>query len=240
MATSWKPAYGAWWSGPRPTSSARACCWPAGLAALALCAVIASSLALTARAQGGAHAIMKQAEAAYNRGDYKEAAELFENAVKRGTGQSEGQAAARQYAPAEYSPDRRGQRSASRARQQYLDVLALDAGNKQALQGLMLLDTNAKQFAEAREWALKAIQADATNKGAYYTIGFIDWSMTYPDYAQRAAGCRHAAAGSRHHSGCGTAPEGPRRSTGRRSKTASACCRSPSNSTRTIPTRWPT
>lgn len=31
--------------------------------------------------------------------------------------------------------------------------------------------------------ALKAIQADATNKGAYYTAGFIDWVMTYPDYA---------------------------------------------------------
>jgi hypothetical protein len=28
-----------------------------------------------------------------------------------------------------------------------LDVLAADAGNKQALQGLMMLDTNTKQFA---------------------------------------------------------------------------------------------
>src|ERR1017187_1306135 len=53
-----------------------------GLAALALCAVIASSLALTARAQGGAYGLMKQGEAAYNRGDYKAAAELFANAVK--------------------------------------------------------------------------------------------------------------------------------------------------------------
>jgi TonB family protein len=30
---------------------------------------------------------------------------------------------------------------------------------------------------------LKAIQADATDKAAYYTIGFIDWALTYPDYA---------------------------------------------------------
>jgi TonB family protein len=81
---------------------------------------------------------------------------------------------------------------ASRARQQYLDVLALDAKNRQALQGLMLLDTNTKQFDAARAWALKAIQADPTNKGAYYTLGFIDWAMTYPDYgsARQAAGMK--------------------------------------------------
>jgi TonB family protein len=81
---------------------------------------------------------------------------------------------------------------ASRARQQYLEVLAVEAGNKQALQGLMLLDTNSKQFAEARKWALKAIQADSTNKDAYYTMGFIDWCTTYPDYvgARLAAGMK--------------------------------------------------
>ena len=36
---------------------------------------------------------------------------------------------------------------------------------------------------------MKAIQADPTNKGAYYTLGFIDWATTYPDYA----GARQAA-----------------------------------------------
>ena len=56
----------------------------------------------------------------------------------------------------------------------------------------MILNTNSKQFAEAHEWALKAIQADATDKGAYYTAAFVDWAMTYPDYAQarQAAGMK--------------------------------------------------
>jgi TonB family protein len=56
----------------------------------------------------------------------------------------------------------------------------------------MLLDTNTKQFDDARAWALKAIQADPTNKGAYYTLGFIDWATTYPDYAaaRQAAGMK--------------------------------------------------
>jgi hypothetical protein len=53
-----------------------------GLSALAICTVVASSAALTARAQSAAHGLMKQAESAYNRGDYQEAAQQFENGVK--------------------------------------------------------------------------------------------------------------------------------------------------------------
>ena len=161
-----------------------------GLAALALCAIFASSLALTARAQGGASAVMKQAEAAYNRGDYKGAAELFENAVRVEPANLKAKLLLANTLLREYMPGPGADNTlASRARQQYLDVLAVDARNRQALQGLMLLDTNTKQFDEARAWALKAIQADPTNKGAYYTLGFIDWATTYPDYA----GARQAA-----------------------------------------------
>ncbi len=156
-----------------------------GLAALALCGVIASSLSLTARAQDSAHAAMKQAEAAYNRGDYKEAAEQFENAVKLEPANLKAKLLLARTLLAEYQP---GSGAAdplvAGARQQYLDVLGVEPANKQAIQGMMLLNTNSKQFAEAHEWALKAIQADATDKGAYYTAAFVDWSMTYPDYAK--------------------------------------------------------
>ena len=161
-----------------------------GLAALALCAIFASSLALTARAQGGANGVMKQAEAAYNRGDYKAAAELFENAVRVEPANLKAKLLLANTLLREYMPGPGADNTlASRARQQYLDVLAVDAKNSQALQGLMLLDTNTKQFDEARTWALKAIQADPANKGAYYTLGFVDWATTYPDYA----GARQAA-----------------------------------------------
>ena len=128
--------------------------------------------------------MIKQAEAAYNRGDYKEAAEFFENAVKVEPANLKAKLLLANTLLREYVPGPGADSAlASRARQQYLDVLALEAGNKQALAALMLIDTNTKQFADARGWALKAIQADATNKGAYYTAGFIDWVMTYPDYA---------------------------------------------------------
>jgi TonB family protein len=156
-----------------------------GLAALALCGVIASSLALTARAQGGAHAAMKQAEAAYNRGDYKEAVEQFENAVKLEPANLKAKLLLAQTLLTEYVPGSGADNPLlAAARLQYLDVLAVEPANKQAIQGMMTLNTNSKQFTEAHEWALKAIQADASDKGAYYTAAFVDWAMTYPDYAQ--------------------------------------------------------
>jgi bla regulator protein blaR1 len=156
-----------------------------GLAALALCGVIASSLALTARAQGDAHAALKQAEAAYNRGDYKEAAEQFENAVKLEPANLKAKLLLAHALLAEYQPAGGADDALlSGAHQQYLDVLAVEPANKQAIHGMMLLNANSKQFAEAHDWALKAIQADATDKGAYYTAAFVDWSMTYPDYAK--------------------------------------------------------
>ena len=162
----------------------------AGLGALGLCAVVASSVALTALAQGGASALMKQAEAAYNRGDYTGAAELFANAVAVEPANVKAKLLLAHALLREYVPGGPDNTPAQRARKQYLDVLALDPANKVALDGMTLLDLNIKQFASARGWALKAIQADATNKAAYYTLGFIDWAMTYPDYgsARRAAG----------------------------------------------------
>ena len=45
-----------------------------------------------------------------------------------------------------------------------------------------------KQFSEAHDWVLKLIAQDPNNKSAYYTAGFLDWSMVYPAYAQTRAG----------------------------------------------------
>jgi hypothetical protein len=64
--------------------------------------------------------------------------------------------------------------------------LAREATNQHAMQGMMALDTRTRQFAEAREWALRAIQVDPTNinsETAYYTVAFVDWVIAYPAYA---------------------------------------------------------
>jgi TonB family protein len=166
-----------------------------GLGALVLCAVVASSVALTALAQGGASALMKQAEAAYNAGDFKQATDLFESAVKVEPANLKAKLLLADTLLQQYVPGSAAEADvslAARARQQYLDVLAVEGGNKTALGGMTMLDLNTKHFTEARNWALKSIQADATNRDAYYTIGFIDWATTYPDYAaaRMAAGMK--------------------------------------------------
>jgi TonB family protein len=170
-----------------------------GLSALAVCGVIASSLALTARAQGGAHYAMKLAEAAFNRGDYTEAIAQFENAVKLEPDNVKAKLFLARTLLQEFIPGTEaGALIAARARQQYLDVLSLEPGNRPAVLALMSLAINSKQFAEAHDWAVRAIQGDATDPIPYYSAAFVDWSMTYPDYgaARAAAGMRQEDSGN--------------------------------------------
>ena len=83
---------------------------------------------------------MKQAEAAYNRGDYQAAAELFENAVRVEPANLKAKLLLANTLLREYMPGPGADNTlASRARQQYLDVLAAGRREPQALQGLMLL-----------------------------------------------------------------------------------------------------
>jgi beta-lactamase regulating signal transducer with metallopeptidase domain/cell division septation protein DedD len=160
----------------------------AGLSALAVCAVVASGLALTARAQSGSYAEMKLAETAYNRGDFAGAVERFENAVKLDPASIKAKlflamALLQQYNPSS-QPDAAESPIPARARQQYLDVLARDSKSKVAIEGLLTIANNTRQNAEAHDWALKLIAVDPTDKEGYYTAAFVDWVTVYPEYAR--------------------------------------------------------
>jgi beta-lactamase regulating signal transducer with metallopeptidase domain len=163
-----------------------------GLSALALCAVIASSLAFTARAQSGAHGEMKQAGDAYNSADYKSAVQHFENAVKLEPGNINAKLFLANTLIRESFAG--GQQSdgtlLTRARQQYQEVLAQDPQNKPATQGMVAVAMHSKQFKEVHDWAVKLIQLDPKDKSAYYTAGVVDWVMVYPEFqqAKQAAG----------------------------------------------------
>ena len=164
-----------------------------GLTALALCAVFASTMAFTARAQGAAGDLLKRGEQAFDRGDYATATAEFQAAVRFEPDNLEAKLSLAGAFMAQYVP---GTDPSSPflagAKQQYQDVLARDASNRKALKNMMILMATSRQFAEAREWAQKAIQADSTCTECYYTAGFVDWSITYPDYmqARAAAGMR--------------------------------------------------
>lgn len=161
--------------------------------ALAICAIVASSLSFTARAQGTAGEMLRQAQAAFDSGDYKTAAVNSEAATRLEPGNIKaklllGQSLTRQYVPGSdaASPLVTG------ARRQYLDVLEREPGNKLALHGMMLLLANARQFPESYQWAQKTIQSDSSDAVAYYTVGFLSWAMAFPDYqkARQAAGMK--------------------------------------------------
>jgi beta-lactamase regulating signal transducer with metallopeptidase domain len=164
-----------------------------GLAVLALCAAVASSLAVSARAQGAAQTYIAQGQAALQRGDVAGATAQFRTAVQAEPQNVQAKLLLANVLLQQYIPatDKDGPLVAQ-ARQQFLDVLALDPANRQALDGMLALTTNTKEFNEAHEWAQKAIAANASDKFAYYTAGFLAWSMSYPDYiaARTAAGMK--------------------------------------------------
>jgi TonB family protein len=163
-----------------------------GLGALALSVVIASSVALTARAQSTAEPYIQQGLAAQQRGDYPEAARQFAAAVRLdpahlGVKLYLAGALLAQALPAE---DPNTNPAVAEARRQLLDVLERDPKNRGAISTLMTLAVHSRQFDQARDWALRSIQVDGSDKGAYYTLGFVDWNLCYPDYgaARQAAG----------------------------------------------------
>ena len=163
-----------------------------GLSALGLCAVIASGLAVSARAQSGLRGEMKLGGEAYNRGDFTSAAQHFGNAVRLDAADINAKlflanALMRQFFAEHGPPD---SPLMADARQQYQSVLARDPRNRQALRGMMAVAMDTKQFGEAHDWVLKLIELDPKDKTAYYTAGVLDWALVYPEYlrAKQAAG----------------------------------------------------
>lgn len=163
-----------------------------GLSALAVCAAVASGLALTARAQGGSQAEMRSAEAAYNSGDFASAVQHFESAVKLDPANVKAKLFLANTLLKQYYAGKSEPRSPLllRARQQYQGVLAYDPGNQQALEGLMALAISTGNPAQGREMALQLIAKNPTDKTGYYTAGVMDWAIVYPAYqkAKQAGG----------------------------------------------------
>lgn len=160
-----------------------------GLGALALCVAIAGGLAISARAQGGpAQAELKQGADALNHGDIAEAVQHFQNAVRLEPSNMRPKLFLASALTREFTAGSAEAVDAfAGARQLYTDVLASDAANRQALEGMIAVAIYTKQFSEARDWVLKLIAQDPKNESAYYSAGFLDWSVTYPSYAEARA-----------------------------------------------------
>ena len=164
-----------------------------GLGALGLCAVIASSLAISARAQGGAaQGEMKLGVDAYNQSEIQTAVQHFQSAVALEPGNIRPKLFLANSLLRQYNTQTASDSLLAAARQQYLDALTRDPQNRQALQGMAQTALYTRQYTEARDWLNKLLAQDPNDEPALYTMGFIDWSTAYPPYmaARGAAGMR--------------------------------------------------
>ena len=162
-----------------------------GLAAIGVCAIVASGLSFTARAQGGASEMIKAGQEAYGRGDYKAAASRFDAAVRAEPDNVEARLMLAKSLMQQFVPNEPAAAGfLAGARKQFEEVLLRDARNTGALHGMMIVGMDARQFAEAKEWAQKTIASDSTDASAYYVTGVADWNLAFGDYmkARKSAG----------------------------------------------------
>jgi beta-lactamase regulating signal transducer with metallopeptidase domain len=150
----------------------------AGVAALAIGIVAASSLAISARAQGPAQQDLRTGASAYNTGDFAAAVVSFERAV---AAEPDNLKARLFLIDAYLRQDFKA--GAEKARPQALEVLRRDPKNLAATLALVSLNGPART-AESRELLLKAIELNPKSADAYYTLGFVDWMIAYPRLQQ--------------------------------------------------------
>lgn len=130
---------------------------------------------------------------AFKNAKYSDAVEHFENAIKLDPTNPNAKlylatAYMQQWIPGADSPENK--KMAEAARKGFQEVLSQDPKDKTALASLASLSYNeaqsmsteekAKKFDEAAEWNKKLIEADPTNKEAYYSLGVIAWGKWYP------------------------------------------------------------
>jgi tetratricopeptide (TPR) repeat protein len=82
-----------------------------------------------------------------------------------------------QYVPGGESPE--NLQVAQNAINAFEDVLNSDPANKTALASIATLYYNMKDFDKAKEFQRKRIQVDPSNPEPYYSIGVIDWAISY-------------------------------------------------------------
>jgi tetratricopeptide (TPR) repeat protein len=86
-------------------------------------------------------------------------------------------ACAQQYVPGSEDPE--NLRMAERAIAEYGRVLELDPKNVNSVKGIAYLNLEMKHWDQAREYYLKAAEIDPQDPETYYSIGVLDWTLSY-------------------------------------------------------------
>jgi tetratricopeptide (TPR) repeat protein len=160
----------------------------AGLSALAVCAVVASGLALSARAQSAARPELAEGVQAFNVKDYQSAIRHFEAAVQLEPSNLVAKLHLANAYIGAFNQNLPGG-SLQSARRQFEDVLSLDPANRSAILGLIQL-SGPDQSPRSRELLQRLLATDPGDAMAHYFKAVQDWSYACPRIQQalKAAG----------------------------------------------------
>ena len=151
-----------------------------GVTAVAVGAVIASGLAIDARAQSAADPDIARGRQAYEAKQFDVAVAFFKNAVRLDESSVEARLLLANSLLASIP-------LAGEARNHYEQILQRDPRNQQAMHGLIKVAMLEKQPARVLELATNLIAIDGNDPNALYAYGVAAWSLIYTDYQQEKA-----------------------------------------------------
>jgi len=127
---------------------------------------------------------------AFKNAQYPEAVEHFKTAVELDPAFPVARlylatAYMQQYIPGAESPE--NNQMAQAAHDQFMKVLEQTPKDKVAIASVASLYLNQKKWDDAKQWNEKLIAIDPNNADAYYSLGFIAWSVWYPAYGTARA-----------------------------------------------------
>jgi tetratricopeptide (TPR) repeat protein len=130
---------------------------------------------------------VSQGVSAFKNGQYAQAAEHLQAATQVDPSCANawlylGNAYMRQFVPGSESPD--NQAMAEKAREQYQKVLDQQPENQLAIGSIASLFFNQKKLDDAQVWYEKLIVVNPDNKEAFYTLGVIAWTRSFPARAE--------------------------------------------------------
>jgi tetratricopeptide (TPR) repeat protein len=121
---------------------------------------------------------------AYKMAQYTQAAEFFKQACAYDPKLPVARlylatAYAQQFIPGAESAE--NTKMGERAIEEFKKVLVDEPNNANSVAGIASIYFNMKRLDDAKTWYQKQIQIDPSNPEAYYSIGVIGWSQTYPE-----------------------------------------------------------
>lgn len=147
--------------------------------------VISAGMSSLASAQSAAaQAEMAAGNEAYKNSQYQDATRHFKNAATVDPQNVDAHrylaiSYSQQYIPGVGTPE--NDDYAQQAINEYNIVLELDPSSINSVKGIAYLELERRHYDEAKKYYRKAIDMNASDANAYYSLGVMDWSVSYAE-----------------------------------------------------------